>query len=109
MKKNITFNCASDFAARSVIASLSRNCCISLCKNLLSSSHCLTGMTLSLASFHSLATTVATLFAVTFARANSLSRVFRSSYLRKTTQYIPQIQYKTKQVVQYLLCPAFFR
>lgn len=29
--KQITFSCASDFAARSVIANLSRSCCISPC------------------------------------------------------------------------------
>jgi hypothetical protein len=49
------------------------------CKNLRSSSHCLTGITLSLESFHSLATTEATLFAVTFARASSRSSVLFSS------------------------------
>ena len=49
------------------------------CKNRRSSSHCLTGMTLSLASFHSFATTTATLFAVTLARPNSLLSVFLSS------------------------------
>ena len=54
---------------------------ISTCKNRRSSSHCFTGITLSLASFHSFATTTATLFAVTLARANSRSRVFLSSYI----------------------------
>lgn len=31
-KQKVTFNCASDLAARSVITSLSRNCCISPCQ-----------------------------------------------------------------------------
>lgn len=43
-----------------------------------SSSHCLTGMTLSFASFHSFATTTATRFSVAFARDNVLSSVFFS-------------------------------
>ncbi len=45
-------------------------------RNLRSSSHCLTGITLSLASFHSLATTTATRLADIFARASSRSSVF---------------------------------
>ena len=42
------------------------------CIILLSSSHCLTGMTLSFSSFHSFATTVATLLAETFTLARCL-------------------------------------
>jgi len=57
------------------------------CKNRRSSSHCFTGITLSLASFHSLATTTATLFAVTLARANSRSSVFLSSYIVSKQAY----------------------
>lgn len=53
---------------------------INTCKNLRSSSHCLTGMTLSLSSFHSFATTAATRFAETLALASSLSRVLFSSW-----------------------------
>lgn len=49
------------------------------CIILLSSSHCLTGMTLSFSSFHSLATAVAILLAETFTLASSLSSVLFSS------------------------------
>ena len=48
-------------------------------------------MTLSFASFHSFATTVATLFADTLVRANSRSRVLFSSY-----KNAKRIKYKAK-------------